>query len=1392
MARQIAAKLQPYFLMLALAFLPLAMPSAAAKVLPPELEQWQDWVLQNHPGQQCPHLYNAKQKYCLWYSPLQIKAGNKGASFSWRVENHSQKPQWLTLPGSNDLWPHKLSSNGSLVAISSNNHNRPAVLLEPGEHQLVGEINWDQIPSSIEISPTTGLVELWLNGQLQSRLQRNKGTLWLKTGSADKTLAQQDKLSVRVYRLINDSIPAQVTTQLELEVSGVEREVVLAPAQLSNSRTISINSPLPAKLEQDGRLRIQVKAGRWKIIIQSRLLEPLAKLSYLNPSANWPEQEIWSYQAQTQLHRHKLSGGQAVNPDQAGVPKAWQAYPAKSVTASTDIQFVLQHRGNPNPASNQLALEKQIWLDFDGQGFTQADQISGEMNRNWRLNSQADNQLGRATLNGEPQLITQLEDGSSGVEIHQRQVQLNTISRTEVSAGLGTVLNASGWQQNFNELSSRLQLPPGWSLLHASGADQVNHSWVSQWSLLDLFLLLIISAAVLRLSGPSAAALALLTLAVIFHRSGAPVYSWLNLVAVMALLGVVKGKVASWIETSLQRFLWMSCAALVLIWLPFAVEQVRTALYPQLEHPYHAMSNSHQAEDEVAMAGAQPQQQLSEMMMDDAMPEQEAEQFMGKKVARRLMASAPSNSSGFNSNTRPSKAQRLDKGRRIQTGPGQASWDWNQVRLNWQGPVNQGQSLVLYLAKPWMNALANLLAALLPLLLLGLLLKPKLSSLSGATRNSSALLILPLLIFATTAVNSTSSWADAPSKPLLKELEKRLTQPPACLPNCSSIQRLKLTLSDNTLTADITINSLSELAWPLPISGKQWQPRHLRLNQQTVASFYNSKQQQWLVKLPSGVNTLSLVADIAKLNDLAFSFSQPAHNLTITAPKWQRAGGDRTTLAQANSLRFQRRANLNTQQQLQAGPLPAFVVIKRHLKLDIDWYMETEVIRQNHSGPISFELPLLTGESVTDDRLKIAKGNIQVKLNDQQSRLRWRSSLPVSNQLLLTTPKQSLWVEQWQVETSNRWRIHQLEAGNDTPQLIPSGRYWKPRWQPWPGEQVQLSISQPPALAGHYLAIEQVSLKQDIGQRSRISTLRFRALSSQGQAYKFTLPEQAVLRTLSIDGRTLPLEQKDQVLTIDLNPGRQWVEVEWLQDQELGLSTRSPAINLGTVSANNNIELSLPRDRWTLLLGGPAMGPAVLIWGFLAVIVLLATALGRYGRTPIKTYEWILLGVGIGFNQLFAPVIVAAWLLTLAWRGRWQKAPSNGAFAACQIGLIVLTVMTLLVLISTITNSLLSSPDMHIIGNGSNAHSLFWFADRSLDAYPQAWVISLPLWVYRVSMLVWSLWLAFAVLRWLKWGWQMMNHHGLWFDKTAAKTNSEKAAENKPETEAPAEVESPS
>ena len=91
-----------------------------------------------------------------------------------------------------------------------------------------------------------------------------------------------------------------------------------------------------------------------------------------------------------------------------------------------------------------------------------------------------------------------------------------------------------------------------------------------------------------------------------------------------------------------------------------------------------------------------------------------------------------------------------------------------------------------------------------------------------------------------------------------------------------------------------------------------------------------------------------------------------------------------------------------------------------------------------------------------------------------------------------------------------------------------------------------------------------------------------------------------------------------------------------------------------------------------------------------------------------------------------------------------------------------ITAVALAVLALSIRQGLLGLPEMQIAGNGSTAGLLLWYQDRAGSVLPQQWVASVPLLVYRLAMLAWALWLALALVRWLRWGWGCFSTVELW------------------------------
>ncbi len=190
------------------------------------------------------------------------------------------------------------------------------------------------------------------------------------------------------------------------------------------------------------------------------------------------------------------------------------------------------------------------------------------------------------------------------------------------------------------------------------------------------------------------------------------------------------------------------------------------------------------------------------------------------------------------------------------------------------------------------------------------------------------------------------------------------------------------------------------------------------------------------------------------------------------------------------------------------------------------------------------------------------------------------------------------------------------------------------------------------------------------------------------------------------------------------------------------------------------MRLSLPENRWLLATNGPRLGPAVLYWTELLVLILLAWILGRIDWTPLRTHHWLLLG--LGFSTFNWPVLglVAAWILAVGARDKWRPEVNWWRFDLLQVLIVSLTAIALISIVVSLPTGLLGEPNMHVTGNNSYGNSLSWFADRSNSALPVATAMTVPMWIYKVLILGWALWLSFALLKWLPWTWQCFAREG--------------------------------
>ncbi len=217
--------------------------------IPSDLERWKPWVLHGKETHLCPiNCNDGKAFQCVWPSRLNLALDRKGGRLiqEWRVF----VKDWVSLPGSTNVWPLNVKVDGKAVPLLAR-HELPAVSLTPGRHVVEGSFVWDEMPEMINIPEASGLVSLSINGkQVDSPLLDESGRLWLqKRTTAGK---QEDRLEMKMYRLVDDTIPMQVHNLLRINISGQGREIKLDNVLLEKAVPMSIQSPLPAKLGAGG------------------------------------------------------------------------------------------------------------------------------------------------------------------------------------------------------------------------------------------------------------------------------------------------------------------------------------------------------------------------------------------------------------------------------------------------------------------------------------------------------------------------------------------------------------------------------------------------------------------------------------------------------------------------------------------------------------------------------------------------------------------------------------------------------------------------------------------------------------------------------------------------------------------------------------------------------------------------------------------------------------------------------------------------------------------------------------------------------------------------------------------------------------------------------------
>ncbi len=1341
--------------------------------VPELLRPWIDWVLADEPEHDCPLLASQSVRRCVWSGPLALDVDPSGARFTQSFEIFG-RGAWVTLPGDPSLWPAAVRVGGQpLATVPAPVGGWPAAWLPRGRHQIDGELRWrGSRPALLPIPADTALVDLILDGtEIAAPARDTSGRLWLEARASEP--APEDHLDVLVFRRVVDSIPLELDTRIVLRVAGRAREVTLGPVQPDGFVPLALDTDLPARLESDGRLRVQVRPGAYTIGIRARHEGPVAALS---PPATgdspWAPEEVWVFDARPALRIVAVEGVAAIDPNQTELPGEWRQLPAYVLRPGEAMTLDERRRGDPDPA-DQLAIDRTWWLDFDGVGLTFRDVINGRLRGTSRLDMPEPSTLGRAVVDGRDWFLTRLGDaGPIGVEVPPGELRLEAEGRVENADK--SALPAVGWSQGFDQLSGRLLLPPGWSLLHASGVDRATPTWVTSWTLLDFFLVLIAALAAGRLFGPVWGALALATLVLTWIAPLAPRWVWLGALAAEALVRVLRSGRAGMIARVLRGVAWVALALQVV---PYAITEMNRGLYPALDVPW-------------AIAGTGTStfalEDLSRGRADSAEEMDGAGYDVGHEEVIELPAPrsvAPEAALVKRQNAAPPRDLRvLDPNARIPTGPGVPAWDWVHVDLAWSGPVESTQTLRLWLVSPFVGRLLSFARVLLVAAFCFVLLRRGARGETLSRFASGAASLSVLLSLGIAAVPSAN--AELPSQELLQELKTRLEVQPACAPNCASIARLGVELRDGRLRLRVEAHTAVETAIALPAAtalADGFVPEQILVDGRSSEALRREGDASLWIALEPGVHDVLLegrvAADAARIE---IPVPLRARSVSIEAPGWQVDGVDAQGGA-SGALSLVRVATEGVQPEslLRPAPPPFFARVERDLAFGVTWSVANRVVRLSAPGQAAvLEVPLLEGEAVATEGIAVEDGKVKLAFAPDTTEVSWFSTLAPRETLLLRAPESVAWVEAWQLAVDPIWNV---TTAGIPPIAVPENEPAPQReFRPWPGESLTLTVQRPIGVGGATLTIDRVDLVLAPGVRSRDATLTIALRSTQGGRHVVTLPDAAELRAVRIDGLEQPLRAEGREVSLPIRPGAQSVQLEWRSDDAMAWRVATPEVALGAPAVNLSTQVAVPVNRWVLAVSGPRLGPAVLFWSLLFVLALVAFGLAQVRAVPLRFHHWFLLGLGLTQVPVWMSAVVVGWLFALAWRRERGARLGALGFDLVQIALAIATVAALGVLFEAIRHGLLGAPEMQIAGNGSSASELQWYQDRSDGSLPAASMFSVPLGVYRAAMLAWALWLALALLRWLRWGWDCFARDVLWRSPRASVARAASEAHNEP------------
>lgn len=719
------------------------------------------------------------------------------------------------------------------------------------------------------------------------------------------------------------------------------------------------------------------------------------------------------------------------------------------------------------------------------------------------------------------------------------------------------------------------------------------------------------------------------------------------------------------------------------------------------------------------------------------------------------------------------KYQSINVARNVaQTGVGFPTWsDYRStIRLFLKGPVVDGDNFRLYLLSPYMNIALAFLRVILVIFALLWMFDVKKTKPNFGEKGKSIMKklfmssILGLMLF-----NPVSAKANdlIPPSEVIKKMENKLTREyvPSCLPECVSIPDGIITNNGDDVSVKINFHTNEKLVVPLPIlraDGNGYTKLQKISVNGEIANDTLKKDDNIFVLLDKGINVVEInytldentdrfiLSSRIKINNMesgldGLSFSEnKSHNQTFQINRMKKV----TTVRKTS--------------ELSKIDIETFFIVRRSFDISTMWQVTTEVVRTNNlSEAATIEIPLLDGEKVVSTDGTLSSGKIRISFAPRESLKSFDSLLPVEQDIVLKSPKKiDNYKEEWIFNVDYTWSF---KYSGLNPAVSDENNI---TFKPNAGESLDFKIFRPSNVEGYIITFDKVDYNISYGRGIIEAEITLNMRASDAGVHNIKIPNKAEIKELLVDGIQYPVTVNDDSLTIPVVQGNNNVSFTASIKNELGTVVKFPKFDLNAPAANIIQTAEVPLKRWVLFTSGPVKGPSVLFWSMIPAWLIVAFVLSRFKAAPVSFAQWFILLLGLTQTSLIFMVLIIAWFIVVGIRDRFSEGLKFKKLF--QLIIPVLTLLFIYSLFNGVYSGLLGSWSMRVTGNAYNYGQylqLKWYQDAIMGSLPTPKIISLPIWVYRCFMVIWSTWLAIYFVKWIKWGFNSYVKDSVWNSK---------------------------